>query len=299
MTLSRDILLIKLGALGDVLRTTPLLRRLGGRVTWVTEREALPLLAGNPRIRRLEAISSAAAAVSRRRFSLVLNLDEDDRACRLAEAARGDRKVGLLLRGGIKTYDAASAPWFDMSLVSRLGRSAADELKCRRRLCYQDYVFRACGLRFQQEDYISPIAPRPASRRLIAFEPRVGERWPAKSWPGFARLAEVLSAEGFEVRWLRRRRRLLDYFEDINRCGLMVCSDTLAMHAGLALRKGVVSIFTCTNPYEIFGYGRMIRLASRGWARNLYGRDPRAEPGGGITVAAVAAAVRRLARARL
>ena len=31
-----DILIIKLGATGDVVRTTPLLRRLDGNATWIT-----------------------------------------------------------------------------------------------------------------------------------------------------------------------------------------------------------------------------------------------------------------------
>src|SRR5579885_2276173 len=34
--MAREILVIKLGALGDVIRTTPLLRVLEGRITWVT-----------------------------------------------------------------------------------------------------------------------------------------------------------------------------------------------------------------------------------------------------------------------
>ena len=34
----RNMLIIKLGALGDVVRTTPLLRVLEGKMTWVTLR---------------------------------------------------------------------------------------------------------------------------------------------------------------------------------------------------------------------------------------------------------------------
>ena len=37
-------LIIKLGALGDVLRTTPLLHILQGDIYWITKKEAIPLL---------------------------------------------------------------------------------------------------------------------------------------------------------------------------------------------------------------------------------------------------------------
>ena len=41
-----SVLIIKLGATGDVVRTTPLLRRFDGPVSWVTAENNLPLLEG-------------------------------------------------------------------------------------------------------------------------------------------------------------------------------------------------------------------------------------------------------------
>jgi hypothetical protein len=41
-----SVLIIKLGATGDVARTTPLLRRFDGPVNWVTAENNLPLLEG-------------------------------------------------------------------------------------------------------------------------------------------------------------------------------------------------------------------------------------------------------------
>ena len=37
-------LIVKLGAMGDVIRTTPLLHVLEGDVCWVTKKESIPLL---------------------------------------------------------------------------------------------------------------------------------------------------------------------------------------------------------------------------------------------------------------
>ncbi|MEK7233001.1 MAG: glycosyltransferase family 9 protein [Elusimicrobiota bacterium] len=290
----REILIIKLGALGDVLRTTPLLRRLGGRVTWVTRREAFPLLAGNPRIERLVPVEDG-DAIRARAYDLVINFDEDDLACRLASTVRARRRVGACLRDGAKTYCAASAPWFDMSLISRLGRESADRLKVRGRRSYQDFLFRACGLRFGGEEYMLPLRPARVDEHLVALERRVGPTWPAKFWTGFPELSTGLRAEGFVASTLCRRRRLEDYLEDINRCGMLVAGDTLAMHVALALRKNVVALFNCTSPHEIHGYGRMTKIVHKRLYEYFYRRD--AVPGLSAAIPAerVLRAVRHLA----
>src|SRR5438270_14028421 len=41
-----SVLIIKLGATGDVVRTTPLLRRLDGPISWITAENNLALLEG-------------------------------------------------------------------------------------------------------------------------------------------------------------------------------------------------------------------------------------------------------------
>ncbi len=51
--MGKRILIVKLAAIGDVLRTTPLLSGLKraypqSHITWVADREALPLLKNNP-----------------------------------------------------------------------------------------------------------------------------------------------------------------------------------------------------------------------------------------------------------
>ena len=276
--MSRDVLIVKLGALGDVLRTTPLLRRLPGRITWVTDAAALPLLDGAPRVDRVLPLS-AAASLRARPFDLVLNFDEDPRACRLASSVSARRRIGARMDGGRVVYCARSAPWFDMSLVSRLGREAADRLKSRGRRAYQHYLFEACGLRFRGEEYVLPARAAAAPEDAVALEARVGEKWPMKAWPGYPDLAASLRQEGLRPFLLRPRARLADYIADINRASVVVAGDTLAMHVGLALRKRVVALFTCTSPDEIHGYGRLRKLVDARLSVNFYRRArPRAEP---------------------
>ena len=295
---SRNILIIKLGALGDVVRTTPLLRRLSGRITWVTGSECLPLLAGAPRLDRVLPFSEA-SSLRARTFDLIINFDEDIRACRLASSITARRRIGTRLDGGRVAYCAGSAPWFDMSLVSRLGRAAADRLKARGARVYQDYLFEACGLRFQGEEYILPVRPTHASPDAVALEGRVGEKWPMKAWPGFKTLAVALREEGLRPFTLRPRQSLTDYFEDINRASIVVTGDTLAMHAGLALGKKVVALFTCTSPKEIHGYGRLTKLVDPRLLENFYRRDRPDGTRASIPPSRVLAAIVRLRKQAL
>ena len=61
-----------------------------------------------------------------------------------------DRVWGAQLGFGDDTggYTEDSRCWFDLSIVSRHGRWAADELKLANRPTYQDLIFQGLGLRF-------------------------------------------------------------------------------------------------------------------------------------------------------
>ena len=54
-----NTLILKLGATGDVVRTTPLLKHLAGEVSWITAAKNVPLLAGLTKTLRAFRGSSA------------------------------------------------------------------------------------------------------------------------------------------------------------------------------------------------------------------------------------------------
>src|SRR4029450_1473187 len=69
-------LIIKLGATGDVVRTTPLLRRLDGAVSWITAENNLALLEGIDR--KLRCVSwENRKRVADATYDLVINLEDD------------------------------------------------------------------------------------------------------------------------------------------------------------------------------------------------------------------------------
>ena len=86
-----------------------------------------------------------------------------------------------------------------------------------------------------------------------------------KKWAYYDELKKRLEAEGLKVNMLRDRPTLLEHLaaEQGHRC--LVSGDSLPMH--LALGSGVrcVSIFTCTSPWEIHGYGWQAKLFRPSW----------------------------------
>src|SRR6266480_2390738 len=70
-----NILIAKLGATGDVVRTTPLLRRLSGDITWVTAAKNTVLLAGLRNNLRCLAWEERTSALDTH-FDLVINLED-------------------------------------------------------------------------------------------------------------------------------------------------------------------------------------------------------------------------------
>src|SRR5690349_16078209 len=127
-----DILVIKLGATGDVVRTTPLLGRLGGHVTWVTAAKNLALLQGLPgRNGDLLVLPwEERGRLTGRTFDLVISLEDEAATAALVHDVRPGRVFGAHVGlNGSMTYTADSRRWFDLSLISTFGRQRADELK--------------------------------------------------------------------------------------------------------------------------------------------------------------------------
>ena len=83
-----NVLIIKVGALGDVVRTTPLLRVLEGNITWVTAARAVPLLEGNPYIDRIRRIEAGPERLLGDKYDLVINLEDEPAAAKLASISK-------------------------------------------------------------------------------------------------------------------------------------------------------------------------------------------------------------------
>ena len=64
------------------------------------------------------------------------------------------------------------------------------------------------------------------------------------------------------VNFLRTRPSLLEHMADVSNHRCLVSGDSLPMHLALGTRTRCVSIFTCTSPWEIYGYGIQTKIIS-------------------------------------
>lgn len=257
-----NVLIIKLGAAGDVVRTTPLLRRLGGPVSWITAKSNLPLLEGIDREVRCVSWESR-ERVADTTYDLVINLEDDRETSSFLKQLKFKQLFGAYLNRDDKlSYTLDSRSWFDLSLISAYGRKEADRLKLLNRRTYQELIFEGLGLGFNGETYYLPPSQPTGLKGDIAISATAGPVWPMKTWAYYDELRNELESEGLKVNILQNRPTLLEHLADVEGHRCLVSGDSLPMHLALGSGLRCVSIFTCTSPWEIHGYGLQETIVS-------------------------------------
>ena len=205
--------LLKVGALGDVLRTTALLpglKRLHPELdlTWATSAEAFPILLGNPLIQRVvDFRDPKVRAWTELEYDRVISLDDDADVCRLASSLSCRRLSGSYVDGsGELRYTPDLEEWFGMGKLRRRedgGLARANELKRSNDRDFGEILYRGLNLPGPVERPILMIADRDrkmaiewlATTRsfggpLVGLNTGAGGRWRFKSW-GLAQTAEL------------------------------------------------------------------------------------------------------------
>lgn len=254
-------LVVKLGATGDVVRTSSLLQRLPGSVTWITAPNNRSLLPASDNLRCLswDDRHHALGKV----YDLVINLEDEINVADFSREVQHNRLFGAYTDDNrIVRYTEDASGWFDMSLVSVHGRERADELKLLNRRSYQDLIFEGLGYQFDSEAYCLPAATSTNLSGDVAMAPVAGAVWPMKNWAFYAELKEALEQQGLTVNILPTRPTMLEHLGDIQGHRCLVSGDSLPMHLALGSNVPCVAIFNCTSPWEIFDYGLLQKVVS-------------------------------------
>ncbi len=158
--MGKRILIVKLAAIGDVLRTTPLLTGLKraypqSHITWVADEEAYPLLKNNPLVDRLLTFDfSSILPLDLETFDLVIGLEKEPRGAALVSKVRADVKKGFGLgpEGNIHPLNQASEYAFFLGL--------SDELKFyQNQKSYPELIFEIAELDYQKDGYLLFLSP--------------------------------------------------------------------------------------------------------------------------------------------
>jgi ADP-heptose:LPS heptosyltransferase len=283
-----NILIIKLGAAGDVLRTTPLLHKIKAdhpqaRIWWLTlSPELVPsthvdkILKWNTE--NLEIISEVS-------FSLLFNLDKDHHACALANRLGVKKKRGFLLSDLGVTIPA------DKHAQEKYETGVFDDVSLANKKSYPEELFEICHYKFSGEKYIIDAPDEKdfpgldLSRPLVGMNTGAGIRWTSRLWSTghWAELAKKLHSKGYNVLLLggpdedARNKEIqnlsggaaqyLGYFplktfiSLVNKCDTIISGVTMAFHIAVALEKKIVLINNIFNKYEfgdLYGLGEII-----------------------------------------
>jgi ADP-heptose:LPS heptosyltransferase len=267
------ILILKLNATGDVVRTTPLLRFLEGEITWLTASRNTVLLSGLAE--NLRCLSWEERILAKDAdYDLVINLEDDVDVAWFLKEVEYKQLFGAYMNGRNRVeYTGDSSRWFDLSLVSVHGKEKADQLKLENRHTYQEMIFDGLGLRFGGQKYILPKAVATDLSGDIAIAAEAGPVWPMKNWAYYDELKRQLEAKGLTVNVLPRRKSLLEHMGDVQSHRCLVGGDSLPMHIALGTQTRCVNLFNCTSPWEIYDYGIQAKIVSPLLTRYFYRRD--------------------------
>src|SRR5438128_6395220 len=257
-----NILIIKLGATGDVVRTTPLLRRLGGSVTWITAAKNGVFLDGLGDNLRHFSWEARARALDIS-YDLAINLEDTPEVALFLKTIRPAEIFGAYADSSKRLrYTDNSKCWFDLSLISAHGKLRADKLKFQNRQTYQELVFEGLGFRFAGERYLLPEPIETGLSGDVAIAADAGAIWPMKKWAYYEELKQQLEGRGLIVNLLPKRSSLLEHLCDVRNHQCLVGGDSLPMHFALGTATPCVSLFNCTSPWEIYDYGVQTKIVS-------------------------------------
>lgn len=138
-----NILLIKLGALGGVLRSTSILAGLKNKfpecnLQILTKKNAEDLLKYNKDLDKIWFWETDKDKLKEISFDWVINTEDDDETCSFLSQLNTKKITGpFKTKEGI-SYTQDSAIWHDSSKISKLGLKKANELKKQSKKSYQE-----------------------------------------------------------------------------------------------------------------------------------------------------------------
>jgi heptosyltransferase-2 len=284
--ISKRILIIKLGALGDVIRTTPLFVKLkeihtDAHFTWLTHSPDILPKNQIDSVYKLDAISLF--TISNSSYDIAINLDKDLEACILLEKVNAKEKFGYIFKDG---HIAAATPAAEHKLLTGF----FDQLSKSNTKSYLEEIFEICDLQFNYEPYLINLNEKLAEnwnqqmrhhaqgKKIIGLNTGCGPRWNTRLWSedSWVELASELNMRGYfpvfmggELEHEKNSRMshdakifypghfsLEEFIALTNSCDLIVTQVSMMMHIATALKKQMVLMNNIFNRHEFELYGR-------------------------------------------
>jgi heptosyltransferase-2 len=285
--ISKRILIIKLGAIGDVIRTTPLVVKYkklypNCKITWLTWTP--DILPAKEIDEILKWDMNAVMYSQQGTWDIAINLDKEKEAGALLKVLDAKEKYGYVLK------DNEIQPVNELAL-HKFSTGMFDDVSKANTKSYLQEIFEICGFEHQGEPYLMDVHDDkgytwnlPEGKKIIGLNTGCGGRWTTRLWTieKWVELVNLIHAQnpdayvlllGGEAEDERNREikdrtgaaylgyfSLAEFINLVNQCELVVTQVTMGMHITLALGKKIVLMNNIFNPHEfdLFGKGEIV-----------------------------------------
>ena len=291
------ILIIKLGAKGDVVRTLPLLLGIkekypDSEIYWLTKPSSLEIVRTSPHVDKIFTIPHRFTE----KFDVLYNFDIEDDATFPAKETEAGKKYGFYSDSGfISSFNLASEYYINTLFD--------DEIKKNNQKTYQEMMFEVAELPYKKQHHPLYLDEKDKeyadnfvnenklnTKKLIGIHMGAGPRWPSKAWAEekvrefikkakqksyeillfggpdeiekHEKLSRDLEQEGVKIYRNNPENTDREFFSLLNLCKVVVCSDSYALHVSLALKKPTICLIFCSAVNEIEGYNLLTKLVA-------------------------------------
>jgi heptosyltransferase-2 len=284
--ISKQILIIKLGAMGDVIRTTPLIEKYRNlypncQISWLTQFPDVLPKDKIDKIYKYDGISFY--TLSNLKFDIAVNLDKEEEACLLLKNVEAIEKYGFTW---INNHIAATSPAVEHKLITGFfDRQSKSNTKH-----YIEEIFDICNLKFNDEpcllnynhekaeEWKIALKTKAEGKMIVGLNTGCGGRWTTRLWSenSWIELIKLLQSYHFFPMVLGGEQEneknvflsqqtscfypghfpLEDFFAITSACNIIVTQVSMMMHIAIALQKKIILMNNIFNKHEFYLYNR-------------------------------------------
>ena len=277
------ILIIKLGAIGDVMRSTPLLTRFkndypGQHITWITH---TPEILPKDFIDEIYKFDFASVyKIENTEYDIAINLDKDKEACMLLKNVKAKRKFGFTWENNHVT---PATPHAEHKLIT----GAFDNISKENTKNYLEEIFEICDMKFNDEPYLlnfdsqlaekfKHIKEKAGNKKIIGLNTGCGKRWQTRLWPEeyWIELIKKLQSQNYfplllggpdEDEMNKKYSKttnafypgtfsLQEFIALSSVCDSILTAVSMMMHIAIGLKKPLVLFVNIFNKHEFYLY---------------------------------------------
>jgi ADP-heptose:LPS heptosyltransferase len=308
------VLIIKLGAKGDVVRSLSVLKPIRKKhknvhITWLITKSNKGVLKGQKVDTILTLSPETQLRLEIEKFDHVYNLEYDMPASAIMTKIKAKNKYGYYLdeKALPATYLPEGQQFLDIAF--------SDKLNLKNTKTYQKMIFDALGLEYNRETYKLKIDKEykrnfkeknsiKEDEIIVGINLGTAKRWPSKAWKK-QYIIDLIKKLPYKVIILGGPHEIelqkeiaeltgaipndpkntdQEFFSVVDICNVVITGDTFALHVALGLKKPTVALLFCTSANEIETYDLATKFISPLLEQNYYTEKDSEELRSSITV---------------